>query len=391
MAARFPRHWILVLVLIAAVIGGALYFRRRAPQYPSAYVSDRAATLWSTTAVVRQPVATLAYGSRVAVLRRIGDQAQVRTDDGANGWLDARVLMDPALWQQSAELLARARTLPVQAIGHTKAFSNVHLEPGRQTTRIFQFGRDVPLEVFERKMVPAASAAPAAGTVPVANVSTGSSAGTGAGKDASREDAESSDQSKDQPSENQQPKEEEWLLVMRSANGAAPPSASADGSSYATSQGGGSATAAASTDTAAAIPMAGWVLAQFVALDPPQPIPDYAGASGLNVVAWVALDPAADPEGAKPQYLVAGDHDGASRGCDFNALRAYTWDAARQRYETAYIENDLCGELPIIVRKSSDGTEFSFPDADESDRQRVYRMKQTTVRLVTESKSSKGR
>src|SRR5580692_5995808 len=99
MAARFPRHWILVLVLIAAVIGGALYFRRRAPQYPFAYVSDRAATLWSTTAVVRQPVATLAYGSRVAVVRQVGDQAQVRTDDGASGWLDARVLMDPALWK----------------------------------------------------------------------------------------------------------------------------------------------------------------------------------------------------------------------------------------------------------------------------------------------------
>lgn len=387
MAARFPRHWILVLVLIAAVAGGALYFRRRAPQYPFAYVSDRAATLWSTTAVVRQPVATLAYGSRVAVLRRIGDQAQVRTDDGANGWLDARVLMDPALWQQSAELLTRARTLPVQAIGHTKAFSNVHLEPGRQTTRIFQFGRDVPLEVFARKMVPVASAAPAAGTVPIANVSTDGSAGTGADKEPSQEEAESADQSKDQPSTNQQPKEEEWLLVMRSPNGAAP----ADGSSFATSQGGGSEAAAASTDTAAAIPMAGWVLAQFVALDAPQPIADYAGASGLNVVAWVALDPAADPSGEKPQFLVAGDHDGASRGCDFNALRAYTWDAARQRYETAYIENNLCGELPIIVRKSSDGTEFSFPDADESDRQRVYRMKQTTVRLVTESKSSKGR
>jgi hypothetical protein len=262
----------------------------------------------------------------------------------------------------------------------------VHLEPGRQTTRIFQFGRDVPLEVFERKMV-VASAAPAAGTVPIANVSTGSSAGTGAGKDASREEAAPPDQE----SPNQPPKEEEWLLVMRSANGAAPSGASADGSSYATSQSGGSAAAAASADATAAIPMAGWVLAQFVALDPPQPIPDYAGASGLNLVAWVALDPAADPDGARPQYLVAGDHDGATRGCDFNALRAYTWDAAKQRYETAYIENDLCGELPVVVRRSSDGTEFSFPNADDSDRQRVYRMKQTTVRLVTESKSTKGR
>src|ERR1700677_3731079 len=101
MAARLPRHWILVVVLLALIVG-VWSLRRRAPAYPSAYVSDRAATLWSSTAVVRQPVATLGYGQKVAVLRKVGDQTQVRTADGSSGYVDARLLMDPELWQQGA-------------------------------------------------------------------------------------------------------------------------------------------------------------------------------------------------------------------------------------------------------------------------------------------------
>jgi len=352
MAAHLPRHWILAFVLLGLIVG-IWSLRRRPQQYPSAYVSDVAATLWSSTAVVRQPVATLGYGQRVAVLRRVADQAEVRTDDGSIGWLDARVLMDPALWQQAAALLARARALPVQAIGHTRAFSNVHLEPGRQSPRIFQFARDVPVAVFERKLVSAANA-----------------------------NNDSPPEGASEP-EDQQPKDEDWLFVMRREDTGATPAGSASVPS--------SSVVSEHTDTGAAIPIAGWVLAQFVALDPPQPIPDYAGASGLSVVAWVPLDPAADPDGEKPQYLVAGVHGEESRTCDFNALRVYTWGAGQKRYETAYVENDLCGQLPIRVRKTPEGTEFSFAEIDQNNQERVYRMKQTTVRLISSDGSPKGR
>jgi len=323
-------RWIAVLVLLA-LTAGIWWARRRPPQYSSAYVADRAATLWSTTAQVRQPVATLHYGQRVVILRRSGDQDEVRAEDGASGWIDAHQLMDPALWQQAATLLGSVRTMPVQAVGHTRSLSNVRIEPGRDAPRIFQFGRNVPVAVFERKLVTASGITKAAADNDVL------------------------------PPGTEPAKDEDWLLVLRREE---------------------SNVASAGPDAASSAPIAGWLLAQFIALDPPSPIPDYANAAGVSVVAWAVLDSVPDPNGDKPQYLVAAARGGQARACDFTGLRVYTWGTAGQRYETAYVENDLCGRLPIRVRKTPAGTEFSFAAVGESEPERVYRMKQTTVRRV---------
>src|SRR3984893_563638 len=146
-------RWILAAILLAGIITAWL-MRRRPLQYPDAYVGDRSATIWSTTAQVRQTVATLHYGERVAVVRRTAEQSQIRTNDGIQGWSDNRLLMDPELWRKSASLLASVHDKPVQASGRTRTLSNVRLDPGRDAPRIFQFGRGVPVAVYERKSVP---------------------------------------------------------------------------------------------------------------------------------------------------------------------------------------------------------------------------------------------
>jgi hypothetical protein len=386
-------RWILAVVLLAC-IGGVWWMRRRTPHYPVAYVGDQMATLWSTTAQVRQTVATLHYGERVAVLRRTADQSQVRADDGVQGWIDNRLLMDPALWQKSADVLASVRAMPVQASGRTRTFSNVHSEPGRDTPRIFQFGRNVPVVVFERKST----------VVPQAAEST-------AGDDASSGD-EADKPGKEKPAageKKEDQKKEDWLLVSRvtpgkavapspalgaSPSGAPPaspiiplPGSASSRSQSGSTSGSGPVSAGSSenADAAPGTPIAGWILARFVELVPPQPIPDYSNAAGMRVVAWVILNTVPDAGGEKPQYLVAGTHGGEGQPCDFTLLRAYTWDAARQRYETAFVESDLCGQLPIRVRETPAGPEFNFRETDEPAAVlRTYRMKQTVIRRVIE-------
>jgi PAS domain-containing protein len=57
----------------------------------------------------------------------------------------------------------------------------------------------------------------------------------------------------------------------------------------------------------------------------------------------------------------------------------------KSRYETAFIENDLCGALPIRIGKGpKNEPEFRFREMDGSKHERVYRLIQTVVRPIRE-------
>lgn len=345
MARQSLRRWIPALVLLL-VVGSVVWWaqsRRQPPEYAVAYVAEPSVILWNANAQVRQPVATLHYGDRLTVLRRSDDRSEVRSDAGARGWIDTLMLMDGELWRQSADLLDRARQMPVQALGHTRTISNVRLAAGRDGPRIFQFGRNEPVVVLERGTSPAPREG-AGGTVA-------------------------------QTKENL-PRLEDWLLVLRAQTANAGAGSAAGGSP---------AVPPRTSSAASAVPIAGWVLARFIELDPPQPIPDYFSAAGMRVVAWAVLNTVPDAGGPRPQYLVAGASGGEGQTCDFTLLRVYTWGATRQRYETAYIESNICGRMPIRVNPTPAGADFRFADPAQGGAERVYRMRQTTVRRVTGS------
>jgi hypothetical protein len=119
----------------------------------------------------------------------------------------------------------------------------------------------------------------------------------------------------------------------------------------------------------------------------------------MRPVAWFVLNYASDLEnaGGRPQYLMAGNH-GASNGdaqpCDFNSLRVYTWGAARHRYETAFVESNLCGYFPIRTSKQprTGDPEFRFTalESNGARLERVYALHQTSVRREHEAESQKS-
>ncbi len=314
-----------------------------------AYVSERNTTLWSSRAQVRRPVATLRHGEKVMVLDRKGEQANVRTAQGITGWLDARLLMEPGLWQRSTQLLAQASSMPVQARGRTKVPSNLRIEPGRGAARLYQFNRGTPVEVRSRA---------------VAEWKPPSEEGQNAAKDSAEE---------------QKPRREDWFLVRGVASG----TAGAGGI-----EGGGRGDVFGGAEKSEeAVSMAGWVLARFIELNLPGPVRDYASSSGMRVLAWFELNRVADPDGEKPQYLAAGVHGGEGQPCDFTLMRVYTWGGRRKRYETAYVESNFCGKLPIHVGKSASGDpEFRFSAQGPAGKEeRHYQMHQTVVRRVRDA------
>ena len=329
------RRWLLIVILVAA-IGGAWWLRRRPAHYPDAYIADRSATLWSATAQVRRQVGTLGYGEKVNVLGRAGELTEVRAADGTRGWVDTRLLMAPALWTQAGQLISEARDMPFQAKGHTRTISNVHIDPGRDSPRIFQFGRNVPLAILRRQVAAAPSS-------------------TEEGRATEEPTAASSEKSD----------LEDWSLVFYSP--AKPASRSSS--------------TAVQPDFGPAIPIAGWVLSRFLDLDPPPPIGDYTAAAGRRVVGWMQLDTVPDASGDKPQYVVAAARGGEGQPCDFTSIRVYTWGAARMRYETSFADNKVCGRLPVRVSQTPAGPEFRFND--EKNAEHAYRLMRTVVRRLT--------
>ena len=325
------------LLLIVAVV--AWFFRPKHETLGEAYVGERTATLWSSVAQVREPLDTLHYGDRVDVVAKRNDSIKVRTAAGELGWVEGRYLMDPALWQRSTKLLKEVVPMPVQAHGRTKVATNLRVEPGRKEARLYQFARGVPVEIVGRAV---------ADSTPVSD-------------------------EKESANDAQEAKKEDLFLVRGLAT--RPPSDS-------------TARAAESTTTAPGdqtLPIAGWVIARFIELDLPDAVRDGANSANIRPVALFELNRVSDPAGDKVQYLVAAARGSEGQPCDFTTLRVYTWNLKKERYETAFIENDLCGQLPIRIGKGPKSEpEFRFQEMGANRQERVYRLTQTVVRRVRE-------
>jgi len=331
------RKLLVAVPLLCLVALTAWFFRPKHEYLGEAYVSERSTTLWSSVAQVREPIDTLHYGDRVDVMSRRNDSVKIRTLSGEVGWIDARLLLEPALWQRSVKLLNAAKGMPVQARGRTKVQTNLRVEPGRTQPRLYQFGRGVPVEVVARSV---------SDWVHVSD---------------ERENSEA-----------QEAKKEDWFLVRGLAT-RPPGEASARGSETNTTTQPGDQT----------VPIAGWVVARFVELDLPDPVREGMASANVRALAWFELNRVPTPFGVQPQYLVAGTRNAEGQPCDFTVLRVYTWNQKRTRYETAFIENNLCGQMPIRLAKGpKDEPEFRFRQMDTAKEERVYRLTQTVVRRV---------
>lgn len=338
---------LLVAVPLLCLVGLlAWYFRPKHETIGEAYVSERSLTLLSSIAQVREQVAVLYYGERVEVLARRNDYVKVRTAKGVVGWVDEHYLMDPDLWQRSAKLLDEARGMSVQARGRTKTTTNLRVAPGRNEPRLYQFTRGTEVEILGRAVA---------------------------------EWVQVTDEK--EAAEGETNKKEDWCLVRGIATRPPGEGAIRNSAVMNTTQPGDQT-----------IPIAGWVVARFVSLDLPDAVSEGMSSANLRTIAWFELNRVSDDTGEHPQYLVAGTRSEEGEPCDFTTLRVFTWNAKRSRYETAYIENDLCGALPISVGKGPKGEpEFRFHVLDAAKEERVYHLLQTVVRRVREPNQAGSR
>jgi hypothetical protein len=312
------------VLLVVALGAGWLIWPRR-PVLGVSYVNGRSATLWSTTAQVREATATLAFGDRLEILDRDGNFAEVRTAKGLEGWVDMRSLVRSEEWDQAMALLAKAKQMPIEARGHTKAVGNLRTEPKRQADRVLQLSRDVPVEMLERQVA----------DVPVAK---------------SADDAEENDDA--------EPRKEDWWLVRATPQGQGEIAGWVLGRFLEVDL----PSPLPDYVSGAGIHPVGWfVLGQ---------LPDSSG-------------------GVAPEYLVLGTHGTEGLDCDFTVLRVYTPLSKRPGYGTAFVESNLCGHLPLnLTAATGTGGEalfqFRATDATGQTTDRKYVARETSVHRVNE-------
>jgi hypothetical protein len=336
------RKLLVAVPLLCLVALLAWFFRPKHETVGSAYISERSVTMFSSMAQVREQVAVLYYGEHVDVLAHRNDYAKVRTAAGVEGWVDNRYLMDPDLWQRSEKLLADSKTMPIQARGRTKTTTNLRIAPGRTEPRLYQFSRGSEVEILGRAVA---------------------------------DWVQASDEK--EAAEGEPNRKEDWFLVRGIATRPPGEAGIRNSAIMTTTQPGDQS-----------VPIAGWVVARFIALDLPDQVQSGTASANVRPVAWFELNRVTDDDGEHPQYLIAGVRGPEGQPCDFTTLRVYTWWSKKSRYETAYIENDLCGALPIRVGKGSAGEpEFRFQDGTKGER--VYHLVQTVVRREKQE-STKG-
>jgi hypothetical protein len=331
------RKLLVAVPLLCLVALLAWFFRPKHELIGDAYVSERSVTLWSSVAQVRQEIGVLLYGDHVDVLARRNENVKVRTAAGLTGWVDGRYLMEPDLWQRSSKLLKQAEAIPVQARGRTKVPTNLRVRPGRTEPRLYQFSRNTPVEIVGR---------------------------------ATADWVQASDE-KESGGEPSETKKEDWFLVRGTAT--RPPGEGVVRNSAITT------TTQPGDQT---IPIAGWVVARFISLDLPDPVREGTESANIRPLAWFELNRVTEADGEHPQYLVAATKGPEGAPCDFTTTRVYTWNPRKSRYETAFIDNNLCGAFPIRIGKDDKGEpEFRFHIMGENE-ERTYRLIQTVVRRV---------
>jgi SH3-like domain-containing protein len=131
----------------------------------------------------------------------------------------------------------------------------------------------------------------------------------------------------------------------------------------------------------------GWVLGRMIDLDIPIEVAQYA--EGQRIVAYFALNEVSDGDKKVAQYLVLMTEPKDGLPFDYNQARVFTWNVKRHRYETAYRERNLNGELPVTVSHQVFGKEGDLPtfvlrvkDANGNDVERKYKMNTPIVRRV---------
>ena len=332
----------------------------RAQPVGEAFVGPAVLKIRSDIPLQSSTVTTVKHGDRLAILQTRRRFLRVRTSGGAEGWTDERQLLASGDMDSLRELNARAAKLPSQGVATTYAPLNVHTQPVLSSPSFLQLKENEKFHVLQSIVLPR-SDAPRKSLIPPAPKKP-----KGPPKKEARKPAVPPPPMPKPPAP-----PPDWLELSKTERDEAdadaeklPPQKLAprtDGWSLIRTPSGQS----------------GWALTRLVSMAIPDDVAQYA--EGKRIVSYFPLGEVPDGDLKKKIWLWTTTAD-SKQPWDFDSFRVFSWSLRRHRYETAYIERNLKGYAPVLLKEvelTSKSGASSMPGfsicVEKKDGQRVRR------------------
>ncbi len=281
--------------LLLAALSGCSRLGSR-PAVDSVYVTAKETYLRDRIAAVSNRTATVENGEKLEVLERSRRFYRVKTEKGAQGWIDERAVATQEVYDAFVSLAKEHADDPAVASAVVQDEVNLHLKPGRETERFYRLEEGDKVQLLERATLPK----PLSGEAITMRTEQGAVGAPGSAPPVAMED---------------------WWLV-RDAHG-----------------------------------RVGWLLSHYVEVDAPDSLTRYAEGQrivGAYVLTTVHDDGAEQADKEIPVYLTVLAPYTAGLPYDFDQVRVFTWNVKMHRYETAYREKNIEGYLPVTIKMAAD-------------------------------------
>ncbi|HEY7387489.1 MAG TPA: SH3 domain-containing protein [Bryobacteraceae bacterium] len=325
----FPALGLLSLTVLTLALASCENSNRRAPAIGEAYAGPSLLKIRRDIPLEAPVVATVKHGDRLELLQKRRRFFRVRTSSGVEGWTDERQLLAREDMDKLKELAARAARMPQQGQATTFSELNVHTLPYRQSPSFLQIRENEKVDVLEhvatpridvsehKDLLPPKKAKPVPRKTKEAKYPPLASPLPPPGPPAnwlelSKTNRDPAVEAEEQAKEEKPVAMDDWSLV-RTKTGET-----------------------------------GWVLTRRLVMAIPDEVAQYA--EGHRIVSYFSLGEVPDGDQKKHDWLWTTIGDG-SRPYDFDSFRVFIWSLHRHRYETAYIERNVRGYAPVVLKQ----------------------------------------
>jgi len=310
-----------------------------------AFVGPVSLNLRQDMAAKSPGVTEVKHGERLDIVDVRRRLVRVRTANGAEGWVDANLLLSAQQMDELRTLAESSQKLPSQGAATVFEALNMHTEPNRPSPSFHQIPEGGAVEVLAHRITPRSGVRPRGAALVKA----------AAPPKATKPKAPKKGAVYLLPLPTPPPLPANWEKISRPrasdlpdfAPPVAPPVPMDDWDLVRTKDG-----------------SVGWVLARNLYMSVPDDVAQYA--EGKRITAYLALGDVRDGNEVKHNWLWT-TADSSLKTAEFDSFRVFVYSKSRHRYETAFIERNVTGFYPVEL---ADVTAGETGDKKTGDRNR---------------------